>query len=595
MSVDDRRAGPLECHRCGADLRCMGPIDLPSGYGSRVSRPANGDAVAYRAAVATRRGAGVRVAGADRLRAGWRYLPLAIAGVYVVLLVLKLSAIIGSIEGDADAVVALQLGRLVSSHSGTVVLGDSAWYSTLLFEIGTRWLPFYRAIWGLAPFVASAVAFAATAWSVSRVAGRWAAAMTLSLLLCPSAGLLTQVGMLDNHVLTWFSGCVLIAGLIWVLTTTSHISAARLMALAVALGLVVAPTLASDPLLYCAGVVPMLAAAAWARMRSPGLRSRDGWRFALGASVTAALGSIVVDQLMRQHGIISTPGWSVAASPIGAISGHISAWARSLAVLGGNSGAGTGSLVSIAATPGAALAIVAVMLIPVVARRELSAATIGRARLAPAPETVSAEPAAASREAFVVAWSLSALLISLAFVLSNAPAGVSTVRYLVGVLIAAAALAPLLARRPASIALLVTAASVYCVFGITSIAGGSATQPVGVTQAQVNMFVRLARREHVKRGYASFWDASPITWKSNFDLLVYPAGPCPQGFCHAILGYDSAWYLPGKQRTFLITDTARPGMPFRPPSLGPPAKTFRVGQTYEFLVYDYDIGGRVKR
>ena len=201
----------------------------------------------------------------------WQYLPLAIAGVYLIVFLAQLSAIVSSIGQNADAVVPNQIAKLISAHSGTVVLGDSAWYSTLLFELSTRWLPFYRTLWDLAPFIATGISFAAIVWSSWRVAGRWAASITLSLLVCASAPLVTQLGALDNHVLTWLSDSLMIAGLVWVLQPVRSPRPSRWLPVAVLLGLFVGLNLGSDRLLYAGGIVPVLAAAlvVWRRSRVP--------------------------------------------------------------------------------------------------------------------------------------------------------------------------------------------------------------------------------------------------------------------------------------------------------------------------------------
>jgi hypothetical protein len=78
------------------------------------------------------------------IRERWRYLPLAIAGVYLIVLVTQFAAIVRAIYQNADAPAPLQLAELLSAHSGAVVVGQSPWYSTLLFGLATRGIPFWR-------------------------------------------------------------------------------------------------------------------------------------------------------------------------------------------------------------------------------------------------------------------------------------------------------------------------------------------------------------------------------------------------------------------------------------------------------------------
>jgi hypothetical protein len=525
-----------------------------------------------------------------RATAHWQYLPLAIACAYLLALLLHLRAIIVSLAGSADVVVPHEIAKLMSSHSGTIVLGDSAWYSTLLFERVTRSLPFYRPLWDLAPFIATAIAFGAISWSVWRLVGRWAAAVTLSLLVCAGAPLLVQYGALDNHVLTWMSDSLLIAGLVWMLCPDSPRRRSRWLAPAIALGLVVSLNLASDPLVYAGGIVPVLVGALVAWRRSPSRVTREGVLYALSTSAVAVVGSVLFVHFMHQNQITGNPNFKITFAPPGALSGNFGLWWQSLLQLGGNFSSRTITFVPVLYVCAGGLMLAAVLLIARVAQLELGGAQAPR-KLRASGDGV---PRVAARDAFVVAWGSSALLVSAAFILSSTPVGLGTSRYLVGVPMAAAALVPLLARRREIVALVVVAASVYCFAGVLSIGRGEASQPSGVPQQAINEFVRLARKEHVVHGYTGFWDASPITWNSRFQVLAYPAELCAAGICRFSLGTDSSWYQPnGAKRSFLITDTTQPYMQGAPASLGRPAASFGVGGHYTFLVYDYDIATKI--
>ncbi len=527
---------------------------------------------------------------AREVAAHWPYLPLVIACAYLLVLLLHLHAIVVSLAGDADVVVPHELAKLMSSHSGTIILGNSAWYSTLLFERATRWLPFYRPLWDLAPFIATAIAFGAIAWSVWRLAGRWAAALALSLLVCAGAPLLIQYGQLDNHVPTWTSDSLLIAGLVWMLYPGSPRRRSRWLAPAIALGLLVALNLASDPLLYAGGIVPVLAGALVAWRRSPSAATREAVFYALTTSAVAVVGALLVVHFMHQNQITGNPMFKITFAAAGALSGNFGLWWQSLLQLGGNFSSRTITFVPVLYACAAGLTLAAVLLIARVAQLELRGAHTPRELRA----TDAHESRVAARDAFVVAWGSSALLVSAAFILSSTPVGLGTSRYLVGVPMAAAALVPLLARRPETMALVVVAASVYCVAGLVSIARGEASPPSAVPQQAVDRFVALAREERVDHGYTGYWDASPITWNSRFHVLAYPAQLCAAGICQFGLGTDSSWYRPnGSRRSFLITDTTKPYMRSAPASLGPPAASFHVDGNYTFLVYDYDVATKI--
>jgi hypothetical protein len=158
---------------------------------------------------------------------------------------------------------------------------------------------------------------------------------------------------------------------------------------------------------------------------------------------------------------------------------------------------------------------------------------------------------------------------------------------------AAGALVPLIARRPATVGLVVAAASLYCASGVISIARTDPSQATAATQDAA--FARLAREEHVNHGYTGYWDAAPITWGTRFHVLAYPVVNSGASLTRSIYGSESAWYTPHPhERTFLITDTAKPYMQSAPPTLGPPAAAIHVGSSYTFLVYNYDIASRIQ-
>jgi hypothetical protein len=166
------------------------------------------------------------------------------------------------------------------------------------------------------------------------VAGRWAAAITFSLLVCASAPLLYQFGILNNHVLTWFSDSLLTAGLVWTLYPVRPIPRSRWLPVAVLLGLLVALNLASDPLLYAGGIVPTLAGAVVAWRRSPSARTFEGVLYALTTTGVAIVGSLLVVHFTRQHHIISDPGFVITFVPTGALSEHFGLWCQTIAILG---------------------------------------------------------------------------------------------------------------------------------------------------------------------------------------------------------------------------------------------------------------------
>jgi hypothetical protein len=535
--------------------------------------------------------AAAATARAVRITRLWRYLPAAVAACYLLVLATQLSALFRGNSANADAVAPYLLARLISSHHGTVWLGDSAWYSSLLFDIATRSLPVYRVVWESAPFVASAITIAATAWSVRQVAGRWASVVTLSLLTCGGAALLDNLTMLNDHVLTWCSSSLLIAGLVRVLDPHRPIRRSRWVPSAVAIAMFVAFNLASDPLLYPAGVVPVLVGALAAHRTMRSQRGREGVWYALLTVGLALVGSVVLLHLMRENRFEVAAGFRIGLVRPSRLLGNLGDWWHSVTWLGGGSGATAGGLLASILGPVAGVLTAAmVVLVPLVVAQEQ------RPPQAAAAGDERDRHLAGVRRGFVLATASAAVLISAAFVFSNLPDGQSTARYVIGVVFAAAALAPFLARGPRSAAVIAVAATIYCVSGLVAVAGSSAQASQTPTQAEANTFLALAKREHVSHGYSGYWDAGPITWETRFKLRVYPVRTCGPLLCRYPNASESVWYSHRHDgRTFVITDTSKPFLHRAPETLGTPVASFRVGRSYVFAVYDYEIVDRMVR
>lgn len=114
---------------------------------------------------------------------------------YLVALAAQSSQLVASVYRDADAASAPVIGELfgASPHSH-VLLGQMAWFSTLIFELATRSLPLHRQIWEVAPYAMALASAALVAWGSWRVAGRWAAAISGTLMICAAPHALHLLG-----------------------------------------------------------------------------------------------------------------------------------------------------------------------------------------------------------------------------------------------------------------------------------------------------------------------------------------------------------------------------------------------------------------
>ncbi len=190
---------------------------------------------------------------ADLARSSWRWLALPFAAAYLVLLGTQLPAVITTANMSADTVSAPLIGELFSSRGphASVVLGTFGWYSTLLFELATKWFPAHRQFWLLAPYLMALAGAALVAWSVWRVAGRWAAGIAAMLLICAAPATLLLLLSMTDHAPVWC--CCALLGAYLVLIERRTIGPVAMLLLTLIVGMLVGANAASDPILTIAG------------------------------------------------------------------------------------------------------------------------------------------------------------------------------------------------------------------------------------------------------------------------------------------------------------------------------------------------------
>src|SRR5580693_5172387 len=123
---------------------------------------------------------------------GWAqwlwWLPVALAVAYVLIMIPQYGQLAAAINISGDSASALMIGQLFGH--GSVTLGNMAWYSVLLFEVATRWLPAHRQIWEGAPWAMMLGAAGLIGWATGRLANRWTGAMSAVLVVCAGPGAL---------------------------------------------------------------------------------------------------------------------------------------------------------------------------------------------------------------------------------------------------------------------------------------------------------------------------------------------------------------------------------------------------------------------
>lgn len=525
--------------------------------------------------------------------AWWAALPLGL--LYLILLAHQLDSAIRTTNLDADAVSGPVIGELFGAApaGAHVVLGTFGWYSTLLFDLATKWLPFHRQVWEAAPYVMGLAGAGLTAWSVRKVANAWAASVTAVLLLSTSPATLRLELATTQHAPAWFGATVLGAFVVWL--ERGRARSWPVTALLVLLvGVIVGVNAASDPLMSVAGVAPFALAIVAARMLAPGDRSiRALWGGVATLVVTAVTWGITA-LAMSALSVGPEPGLNTTTAAIGHKNiENFTLWWKSIATIGNGDYFGRAlSPATVLELLCAVISIAAVVSIPWLAWRQL------RRRSATADTGINAD---AGTTAFYVFWCSSAILLTLAFLFSAYPVDIHSDRYLLGLLYAASAVVPAAAVGRVRMRAVVLACA--CVVALSAVVAIADHGPVPAPPASslvrtsvAGQIERIAAREHVSVGYAGYWDAAPVTWATGFSVQVNPVSVCDQRqhLCRFDLHFISSWYTPRPHTgSFLLTDPALANVWTRTPDLGRPTAVYRLGRLTMY-VYPYDLAARIK-
>jgi hypothetical protein len=528
----------------------------------------------------------LRSARFGRIWGWWPWIPLPIGAAYLIVMAVRFNDIVANVYLNADAASAPVIGELFGGTGAqrAVILGQMGWYSTLLFELATRSLPLHRQIWEGAPYALALTSVALIVWSAWRVAGRWAAAITGVIILCASPRTLTLLFSLNDHSTTWFSLALLAALLVLVERRPARLTRVPLALIVLVGGLVVGANAASDLVLVVAGIVPLLIAAAVTWAVRPGRASASAWWWLLATVAIAGVGDALTRVWTHHENVIVPPQLvhnKLASAE--ALSVNFKLWWQSLMVLG--NGDFFGQILTFSSTLElicALLCVLAVALIPRIAWRELVAVRAAR------------DEDIARREALRIAWCAfwcsSAVLLSASFVLSSNPIDITSDRYLVGMIYAAAALLPLMAGRRVLPRAAVTAGSaVFALGGLVSLIEDHEIAGAVGSYQLYNQVEQIARREHLQVGYADYWDAAPIMWATRFGVRAYPVQDCAPNVCWFYLHEMTSWYVPRPGvRTFLISNPSQPISSAPLPILGKASAVYQIGPMTMY-VYPYDI------
>ena len=519
----------------------------------------------------------------------WRWAVPAIAVVYLASLLTNIRPLMARSMLDADAVSADVIGWTFGHPGGGhVIAGTYGWYSTLLFELASRWLPLHRQIWELGPFVFSLLGIAVVGWCVRRVAGMWAGALTAGVLVCASPLMLQWLISGTEHSAAWV--CVALLGWFALELSEQRVGTVGLAGLAVAVGVIVGLNL-SDLLVMVGGVAPFVICLAATQVPWRGRRPPAAVGIATLTVIVILIASKLTTSVMAGMGVTTChcePTNVFLAVGSGAHNADL--WWSSLAALGNGNFfghvAGVKTLIELAA------GITTLIGFAVLCRNGWTA---GTATLASTGDQL--KPAERARRVVLLYWISSGLLTTAVFILSALPVNVAASRYLVGVIYSIAAVAAIAAagqRRREMAA--VAGAGIIALSGLISVVDGAATasrSPVLATSALPGFIKQVAAIYQVRLGFAGYWNAAPATWASKMAVRVYPVSPCGAALCRFNDHTNSTWYTPvSGARSFLLLDPTAIDVHAAPAGLGKPLAVFSQ-PPYTAYIYRYDIASKI--
>jgi hypothetical protein len=526
-----------------------------------------------------------------RFRERSAVLPIAAGVLYLVVFVVRFGDIVrtGMLNGDTASgpVLAWLAGEAPSDRE--IVLGNFPWAVSLWTERAIGWLPAHRTLWEVGPYAVAVVTIVLVTAGAARVTRRsLAVSVTGVILLCAGPWTVLDVGSWTLHGPAWLAVALASWVVVWTASERWTPRPAP-VAGAIAIGVAIGANAASDPLTWLGAVVP-LAAAGWAA--GPHARASGRAGLVLRRPGLAAVVAGIVVGAVATVGAMAIQDLRAADYPLGAAAPYrwrhnVEVLGRSLAGLG--NGDVWGSFGGPAGVHAVGLALTAAAIVAV---------TWAVARTSPAIASRTGTP---ERRAYVVFWATSALSLIASFLGTTAPEWIWSGRYLVGVLLAVAALLALVAERGAAARAVVHAgAAAFACVGIVALAAGEMTaNTVGYPEPPLaRQLAAFAEQRGMTTGYASYWDAMALTWHGGErGMRVYPVqecaprhGLCPMGF-HRI----STWYRPRpRTSTFLVIDPVVKTGPLTgvDPRLGPPASIDRVGPLVVYT-FSYDIAARM--
>jgi hypothetical protein len=500
------------------------------------------------------------------------WLPAVTAVAYVAVVAGRFPTLIRALYWDSDAAGALVLGQLGHAHAG-VEIPRFGWWSSLWYLLATRWIPGHAHVWEATGYAFAMATVVLVGWATWKVAGRWAGVTAAAVAVVVGPKTLTTLLSVNFHTSTPFTAAVLAAYLV-VLTRR------RSWLLAIAVGVLAGVNTASDPLLWIAGIAPFALAASALALSA---KRRDVAARAAAVVGVAALVAPTTDRVMSSLGFHLIPVgvnlWSLE-NPVS----DLVELGKSVALV-----FGANFLVEPTYPSGALRYAVALLGIAALASIFVAAARLRLVRAAPIAW------------AYACFWATAVALVGMAYwgtSLADGGGPGGGLNYML-VFAPAAGVGVALIARGSSRARL-TASVLIAAVGAVNLVGLTQGHAEDLsTNAYRTELVHVLERDRLTHGYAPYWDAQSVTWRSGMRVLVAPVQPCAPGatdLCrHPFFTMDS-WYRERPGRSFLIVDPGS-GLVEKPPAtFGPPSEVRHLVSDRDVLVYvyPYDLARHIR-
>jgi hypothetical protein len=514
--------------------------------------------------------------------------------IYAAALIPELAALVSHTWWSADSGSAGVIAQLYSHPPAGqyIVLGDHGWYEALGFYLLTRGLALHRFLWYAIPVAAWVSTIALVGFSAGRAFGRYGAALAIGGLLCLSPGGLMLVFQPTAHTNVIFHAAALAAVTGWLLPRIGRLSLPVVLGTGVLIGAFTGLAIAGDAIALAWAVLPFVVTVGVCARRGATVAAPRTLALALATLTGMVVVAILFTAIMHGAGLrVDELAQSVEMRFVkpNALAGNVGKLLNELTYLVGGNFLGhridRAGFLELVSGGTLLLGAGAVML---AVRRSIATA--------PERHKGGGEAAVTTRLVHIVFWSSFLLAGLLLFLLSSV--GSVDYRYLVGPLVAIAALLPMVASRGGDWRLAVGAGlAVMALAGLVRLA----TRPlpylpgdVRLSQRDITAVDRFADRYRATYGYAIYWDAVTLTWHTRFAVNLHPVIRCghPRTKYCPLYHADSftAAYLPRRGlRTLFVEDARYHSAPLA--SWGKWIARERVGRL-TLYAYRYDIANR---